>query len=273
MAEEEKKVSKTKHPEPCSYDADMLTTASGKRIKVTDEEFAIMLEKAAGFKSRLAKQLGISTSAVCHRIQRSEYLREACKTIEDTVLDLAESKLLEAVKNGEAWAITFVLKCKGRKRGWIEKQDMVFGGEMEAPPPPFVIELHDTAYVEDERKRVEAEMAKTMEAMTIDVAAAYSGGGAESPETGPGAALDAPATAEGLQDASESGADRKPLDAPAEMPRATAMPQPTRVPRSPSEAAAMRREREAMERAAQGGCAPASPQGPSAAVPVAFPRR
>ena len=118
MAEEkkEKDVNVRRSDSPSSADTELITRG-GKRIRVTDEEFAIMLEKAGGFKTRVAKQLGITLSAVCHRIKRSEYLREQCKSIEETVLDMAEAALLKAVNEGEAWAITFVLKCKGKKRG------------------------------------------------------------------------------------------------------------------------------------------------------------
>lgn len=150
------KVRYSEHP---SMEDAELVTLRGKKITVTDEEFAMMLEKAGGFKSRVAKQLGISVSAVCHRIQRSEYLREACKTVEETILDLAEASLVAAAQKGEPWAVTFILKCKGRKRGWIERQDVVFGDGGEEPPPPFMIELHDAQYVAAERARTDAEFA------------------------------------------------------------------------------------------------------------------
>lgn len=42
----------------------------------------------------------------------------ACQTRQ---LDLAESQLKVAVSKGEAWAICFTLKTKGRKRGYVER--------------------------------------------------------------------------------------------------------------------------------------------------------
>jgi len=277
-----------RNPNPASADADEINTASGKRIKVTDEEFAVMLEKAGGFKSRLAKQLGITVGAVCHRIQRSAYLKEACKTIEETVLDLAEAGLIKAAQNGEPWAITFILKCKGRKRGWIERQDLAFGGDPDALPPPIVLQVHDAAFIEAERERQKKEFDELADAALIELAptpeaggekiegAADGGtwapvggdGGAAEEATSDGKAEGAPQTAENAP-----GADARPENGNAGTGGNGGAKEP-RVPRTPSEAAAMRREQEAKERAANGTAQGARQAAqPYRAVPVMFPRR
>lgn len=181
------------HPDPSAGDAVPLVTPSGERVKVTDQEFAILLEKAGGFRSRLARQLGVSSSAISHRIKRSKYLSEACKTIEDAVLDMAEANLIKAAKEGEPWAITFILKCKGKKRGWIERQEIAFGGDPEAMPPPIVLSVHDAGFIEAERERQKREFAEV-----VDVAYA---------ELMPQGTADAPGT---------SGSTGRPLDGGAE---------------------------------------------------------
>ena len=252
-----------KHPNPSTNDAQPIQTASGKRVQVTDQEFAIMLEKAGGFRSRVAKQLGVTVSAVTHRIQRSEYLRDVCRTVEETVLDMAEASLLKAAQNGEPWAVTFILKCKGRKRGWVERQDLVFGSEVDAPPPPFVIELHDPAFVAAEM----AKAAAAREAMTIDLAPSEAKvepveghGGPEKAETsGPSGAPSSGGTDNGPSVGATGGGNA-----------AVAANPEVRVPRTPSEAAAMRREREAREGAAQ---VQPNAARPAFVAPVAFPRR
>lgn len=169
MAEEEKKekeVNVRRSDSPSSADTELITRA-GKRIKVTDEEFAIMLEKAGGFKTRVAKQLGITLSAVCHRIKRSEYLREQCKSIEETVLDMAEAALLKAVNEGEAWAITFVLKCKGKKRGWVERSELAFANAEELPPP-ITIAFNNPEFIAQETERQKKEFAETIDVAIED---------------------------------------------------------------------------------------------------------
>lgn len=104
------------------------------RIRVSDAEIARMLEAAGGFRTRVAKQLGVSVSAVSKRIAKSPRLQEAVSNVEETVLDIAESSLVRAAQNGEAWAVCFILKCKGRKRGWIERQDIAVEASEDRPP-------------------------------------------------------------------------------------------------------------------------------------------
>jgi hypothetical protein len=237
-----------KHPDPINYDATEMTTPSGKRIKVTDQEFAIMLEKAGGLKTRVAKQLGVTLPAVCHRIKRSRYLSEVCKTVEEQVLDLAEAGLIKAARDGEPWAITFILKCKGRKRGWIERQDIAFGGDAEALPPPIVLSVHDAGFIEAERERQKREFAEVVDAAytemmpqgtsaesdekietsgptaqpsvgaegdVADIAPTDGLSGAESRETGAEAAQDAPggaeASAQGDRENAPTGAEIAPV--------------------------------------------------------------
>jgi predicted transcriptional regulator len=168
MAEEkkEKEVNVRRSDSPSSADTELITRA-GKRIRVTDEQFAILLEKAGGFKTRVAKQLGITLSAVCHRIKRSEYLREQCKSIEETVLDMAEAALLKAVNEGEAWAITFVLKCKGKKRGWVERSELAFANAEELPPP-ITISFNNPEFIAQETERQKKEFAETIDVAIED---------------------------------------------------------------------------------------------------------
>ena len=278
-AREAAKRPQPRHPDP-ALDGAELVTVRGKRIKVTDEEFALMLDKAGGFKSRVAKQLGVSVSAVCHRIKRSKFLTETCRTIEETVLDLAEASLIKAAQNGEPWAVTFILKCKGRKRGWIERQDIAFGGDPEALPPPIVIGVHDAAFVERERKRQERDFAEIVDAAVVDLkpdgmyetaaegaeypsasgavaqhtdavpedGAEFPGvGGAEPAAAAPGPAEPRPHDGGGTIARPDDAARQRENNA--QRP-AAATPPPK--PRTPSEAARMRREQEARERSSGG---------------------
>jgi hypothetical protein len=39
-------------------------------------------------------------------------------------VDTAELKLRQAVINGEAWAVLFALRTKGKERGYVERQEV-----------------------------------------------------------------------------------------------------------------------------------------------------
>lgn len=261
MAEEKKEneVNIRRSDSPSSADTELITRG-GKRIRVTEEEFAVMLEKAGGFKSRLAKQLGISVSAVCHRIKRSKYLQEQCKTIEETVLDMAEAGLLKAAQNGEPWAITFILKCKGRKRGWVERQDVSITGADELPPP-IVIPINNPVFIAEETERQRKEFADV-----IDVAMGEftDGGSAANTDEGGASAAEqtettpeAPVTASSIEDEqTHAPGEKTPQDANS---GAVANPKQDQRPLRPSEVLAMRRaqaEKKAEDRPNGGQQAP-----------------
>ena len=46
------------------------------------------------------------------------------EALDDVVLDFAESKLHQSINNGSDTATIFFLKTKGKKRGYIEKQEI-----------------------------------------------------------------------------------------------------------------------------------------------------
>ena len=63
--------------------------------------------------------------------QAIKKIEEVCKTfkikaenVKESLLDLAESKLMENINNNENIAIIFYLKTKGKQRGYIEKQEV-----------------------------------------------------------------------------------------------------------------------------------------------------
>ena len=57
--------------------------------------------------SQAAELLGMSRRRIYERVQASEALRLALEDIREGNLDMAESKLLEAVEKKQAWAVCF----------------------------------------------------------------------------------------------------------------------------------------------------------------------
>ena len=103
-------------------------------------------KKKKDFIEALRNNLGhISNSCIAANISRKTYYRwldddkdfkEDTEHIQESLLDLAECKLLENIENNENTAIIFYLKTKGKKRGYIEKQ------ELEVVKPIDDVELH-----------------------------------------------------------------------------------------------------------------------------------
>jgi len=79
------------------------------------------LEKSLGVVTTAAQKVGISRRQHYNWLKSDPAYCEAVAEINNISLDLAESKLFTAVNNGELSAIIFFLKCKGKKRGYIER--------------------------------------------------------------------------------------------------------------------------------------------------------
>ena len=100
-----------------------------KRI-VTDDEIAEALVNSGGVQRAacqwLAKNKGvqIERSTISKRIAKSEKLQKAAKTATEIMLDVAENNLLKHIQRGDKTAIIFFLKCKGKDRGYVERQEI-----------------------------------------------------------------------------------------------------------------------------------------------------
>lgn len=83
---------------------------------------------------QLVKAKGIVTKACEAAVMpRSTYylwynndpeFKAECDTINDVVLDFAEEKLYKLVEDGDTTATIFLLKTRGKKRGYVEKQEV-----------------------------------------------------------------------------------------------------------------------------------------------------
>jgi hypothetical protein len=93
------------------------------RRRLRAEEIVLALNTSGGFISTAAEKLGATYHTVWTRIHRTPVLRQALDDVIERYIDLAESKLLAAIGKGEGWAICFFLKCKGKHRGYVERQE------------------------------------------------------------------------------------------------------------------------------------------------------
>lgn len=117
-----------KKKEPRQFDSPIKKTP-------TDEELEEALENSGGVQEAasvwLRKNKGIiyARSSISGRMKRNPKLKEAAGRGVEKLLDLGEDKLFEAVQKGNMTAIIFFLKCRGKKRGYIEK--LTIGGNIE----------------------------------------------------------------------------------------------------------------------------------------------
>ena len=96
-------------------------------VRYTDAQIIEALISSAGIQSVAAELLErtygrpYTRKAINKRIQNSTRLREILDDINEKVLDTAEGQLRIANGKGEPWAVQFILKTKGKHRGYTER--------------------------------------------------------------------------------------------------------------------------------------------------------
>lgn len=82
------------------------------------------LQSAFGNISAVASVFGVTRAAVYGFIEDHPELKAVLKDARETLLDDAESSLHAAVLGSEGWAVCFALKCLGKERGYVERQEI-----------------------------------------------------------------------------------------------------------------------------------------------------
>lgn len=103
-----------------SDNSDSIKKATKQMQKVTLEA----LEKSLGVVTTAVKQVGIARSTFYEWINKDEEFKSNVDDIQNIALDFAESQLHKQIKGGNTAATIFLLKTKGKKRGYVERQEI-----------------------------------------------------------------------------------------------------------------------------------------------------
>ena len=82
------------------------------------------LEKSLGIVTTACKQVGIGRTTFYNYYNDDQEFKSQVDDIANMSLDFAESKLLEQIKDNSTAATIFYLKTKGKKRGYVERQEI-----------------------------------------------------------------------------------------------------------------------------------------------------
>ena len=99
--------------------------------KFSDAKIESALRALGGIMSVAAQALHdatgtkISRQAIRERVLRSPRLRRAIEEAEEASLDLAESKLMQAIDAGDINATKFFLETRGKRRGFSRRDIVV----------------------------------------------------------------------------------------------------------------------------------------------------
>ena len=82
------------------------------------------LEKSLGVVTSACKAVDISRETHYRWMREDEDYKAAVEGLSDVAIDFAESQLHKQIKEGSAAATIFYLKTKGKKRGYVERQEV-----------------------------------------------------------------------------------------------------------------------------------------------------
>jgi len=82
------------------------------------------LEQSLGVVTSACKKVGIGRTTFYLWMNDDEEFKKQVDDISNVALDFAESQLHKQIKDGSAAATIFYLKTKGKKRGYVERQEI-----------------------------------------------------------------------------------------------------------------------------------------------------
>lgn len=91
---------------------------------LTVRETIVALRTAQGSVIKASDALNVTPHRLSRFIGARPQLINLMKSFRSCLVDLAESHLIDAIQNGERWAVQLVLKTLGKHKGYTEKQEI-----------------------------------------------------------------------------------------------------------------------------------------------------
>lgn len=88
------------------------------------------MQKSLGNVTQSCKIVGTSRDTYYSYYNSDPEFKKACNDCENIALDFVESQLHKQIKDGVPSSTIFYLKTKGKKRGFVEKQEIEHSGEI-----------------------------------------------------------------------------------------------------------------------------------------------
>lgn len=74
--------------------------------------------------SAIARHFGVDRATIQRRVDESSGLQTALASAREGMIDTAESRLYKAIKEGKTPELIFFLKTQGKRRGYVERQEV-----------------------------------------------------------------------------------------------------------------------------------------------------
>lgn len=94
----------------------------GSKPKATAEQVIEAVRRNRGIIRGVARDLGVNRTTVYTYVHRWQSVRQALEEERENMIDYAETKLYDQIRNGSLKAIEFFLRGPGKDRGYVERR-------------------------------------------------------------------------------------------------------------------------------------------------------
>ena len=99
------------------------TKQKPKKLTLKQKKFLQAYKATLGNITKACEMTGVKSRRSYYDWLENEEFAKEIELLQETQVDFAESMLFRNIKEGKETSIIFYLKCKGKKRGYIEKQE------------------------------------------------------------------------------------------------------------------------------------------------------
>jgi len=97
----------------------------------TAKQFIDAIPGTGGIITHIANKVGCSWNTARKYIDKHPTVLRAWEDEREVVVDVAEVELIRKVKEGDAWAVKYMLSTIGKHRGFTEQHEVKQSGEVE----------------------------------------------------------------------------------------------------------------------------------------------
>jgi len=101
--------------------------ASGESYKA--QQFIDAIKDSGGIVSVISRRVGCDWHTARRYIDSYATVKQAYDDECERIIDLAESKVIESINSGDGKMIRYYLSTKGRKRGYVSRQETALSNE------------------------------------------------------------------------------------------------------------------------------------------------
>ena len=91
---------------------------------ISKEDYINAIHKSRGLLTAAADALGCTRGAIYEAAKKHPEIQRAIEEARERTTDVAEGKLFQKISEGDNTAIIFYLKTQGKKRGYVERQEV-----------------------------------------------------------------------------------------------------------------------------------------------------